>query len=200
MLHFHQRNRSCQLTVCKVSPEITRKSSHVHLNVVMCGKRRDLIHYGKSSASWWSSIGQFWLNWTLNVHFRPMTSMQGDFRSMHVQNESFLKYLTIIWLHHGSSNLSLEVKSAAVFNATPDQTHLSVSFLMILKTLISMLRCVWLGLELNSAGMVQIWGSLDYTVRHCYVLSRKDPSCEFCALFSLSLSLPAEPVSPPEVN
>ncbi len=36
---------------------------------------------------------------------------------------------------------------------------------MILKTLISMLRCVWLGLELNSAGMVQIWGSLVYTVQ-----------------------------------
>ncbi len=33
---------------------------------------------------------------------------------------------------------------------------------MILKTLISMLRCDWLGLELNSAGMVQIWGSLGY--------------------------------------
>ncbi len=28
-------------------------------------------------------------------------------------------------------------------------------FLMILKTLISMLRCVWLGLEVNSAGMVR---------------------------------------------
>ncbi len=33
-------------------------------------------------------------------------------------------------------------------------------FLMILKTLISMLRCVWLGLELNSAGVGQIWGCL----------------------------------------
>ncbi len=29
---------------------------------------------------------------------------------------------------------------------------------MILKTLISMLRCVWLGLELNSAAVGQIWG------------------------------------------
>ncbi len=117
----------------------------------------------------------------ITLYFRPMTSMQGDFRSMHVRNESFLKYLTIIWLHQGSSNLSLEGQSAAEFNASPDQTHLPVIFLMILKTLISMLRCVWLGLELNSAGMVQIWGSLDYTVRHCYVLSRKDPSCEFVA-------------------
>ncbi len=33
---------------------------------------------------------------------------------------------------------------------------------MILKTLIRMLRCVWLGLELNSAGVGQIWGCLDY--------------------------------------
>ncbi len=29
---------------------------------------------------------------------------------------------------------------------------------MILKTLISMLRCVWLGLELNSAAVGQTWG------------------------------------------
>ncbi len=35
---------------------------------------------------------------------------------------------------------------------------------MILKTLISMLRCVWLGLDLNSAGMVQIWESLVYSL------------------------------------
>ncbi len=34
---------------------------------------------------------------------------------------------------------------------------------MILKTLISMLRCVWLGLELNSAGVGQIWRCLIYS-------------------------------------
>ncbi len=66
-------------------------------------------------------------------------------------------------LYQGSSNRSLEAQSAAKFSSNPDQTHLPVIFLMILKTLISMLRCVWLGLELNSAGMVQIWGSLIYT-------------------------------------
>ncbi len=42
-------------------------------------------------------------------------------------------------LRQGSSNLSLEDQSAAEFSSNPDQT------LMILKTLISMLRCVWLG-------------------------------------------------------
>ncbi len=62
-------------------------------------------------------------------------------------------------LDQGSSNLSLEDQSAAEFNSNPDQTH-CCDVLMILKTLISMHRCVWLGLELNSAGMVQIWGSL----------------------------------------
>ncbi len=66
-------------------------------------------------------------------------------------------------LYQGSSNRSLEAQSAAEFSSNPDQTHLPVIFLMILKTLISMLRCVWLGLELNSAGMVQIWGCLIYT-------------------------------------
>ncbi len=35
---------------------------------------------------------------------------------------------------------------------------------MILKMLISMLRCVWLGLEPNSAGVGQIWGWLVYEV------------------------------------
>ncbi len=35
---------------------------------------------------------------------------------------------------------------------------------MILNTLISILMCVWLGLELNSARMVQIWGSLVYNL------------------------------------
>ncbi len=37
---------------------------------------------------------------------------------------------------------------------------LACDFLMMLKTLISMLRFVWLGLELNSAGVGQIWGCL----------------------------------------
>ncbi len=42
----------------------------------------------------------------------------------------------------GSSNLFLEVQSAVEFSSNPDQTRLPVIFLMILKTLISMLRCV----------------------------------------------------------
>ncbi len=41
-----------------------------------------------------------------------------------------------------SSNLSLEGQSAAEFSSNPDQTHQPVIFLMILKTMISMLRCV----------------------------------------------------------
>ncbi len=45
-------------------------------------------------------------------------------------------------LYQGSSNRSLEAQSAAEFSSNPDQTHLPVIFLMILKTLISMLRCV----------------------------------------------------------
>ncbi len=47
-------------------------------------------------------------------------------------------------LVQGSSNLSLEGQSAAEFSSNPDQTHLPVIFLMILKTLISMraFRCV----------------------------------------------------------
>ncbi len=61
-------------------------------------------------------------------------------------------------IKQGSSNLSLEVQSAAEFSSNPP----TCDFLMILKTLISMLRCVWLELELNSAGMVQIWGPLLY--------------------------------------
>ncbi len=50
-------------------------------------------------------------------------------------------------LVQSSSNLSLEGQSAAEFSSkfNPDQTRLPVIFLMILKTLISMLSCVWLG-------------------------------------------------------
>ncbi len=45
-------------------------------------------------------------------------------------------------------------------------------FLMILKTLISMLRCVWLGFELNSAGLVKIWGPLIYTINEWCIILR----------------------------
>ncbi len=41
---------------------------------------------------------------------------------------------------------------------------LTCDFLMILKTLISLIRCVWLGLELNSAGVGKIWGWLVYAI------------------------------------
>jgi len=40
-------------------------------------------------------------------------------------------------LVQGSTNSVLE------FSSNPDQTHLPVSFLLILKTLISLLRCVF---------------------------------------------------------
>ncbi len=51
-----------------------------------------------------------------------------------------------------SSNLAREIHFPPEFSSNPYQTHLPVIFLMILKTLISMLRSVWYGLELNSAG------------------------------------------------
>ncbi len=46
----------------------------------------------------------------------------------------------------------------ADFSSNPNQTHLYTfcSFLMILKTLISLFSCVWLGLELHFAGQ---WAS-----------------------------------------
>ncbi len=58
-------------------------------------------------------------------------------------------------LKQSSSNLSLEGQSAAEFSSKPDQTHLPVSFLMILNTLVSCSGCDWLGLELNYAGVGQ---------------------------------------------
>ncbi len=51
-------------------------------------------------------------------------------------------YLKNNAIDQGSSNLSQEGQSSAEFSSNPDQTHLPVIFLMILKTLISMLRCV----------------------------------------------------------
>ncbi len=59
-----------------------------------------------------------------------------------------------ITLWQWSSNLAREIHFPAEFSSNSDHTHLPVIFLMILflKTLISMLMCVWLGLELNSAG------------------------------------------------
>ncbi len=58
-------------------------------------------------------------------------------------------YSLWFYVEQGSSNLSLEGQSAAQFSSNPDQSHLPV-IQMILKTLISMLRSVWLGLEINS--------------------------------------------------
>ncbi len=55
-------------------------------------------------------------------------------------------------LGQGSSNLILEGRSPAEFSSNlPQHTCLEVSSIPI-KTLISCFRCVWLGLELNSAG------------------------------------------------
>jgi len=66
-------------------------------------------------------------------------------------------------LKQSSPNSVLEGRCPAEFNSNPDQTHLSMS-LQILKTLISLLRCVWSGLELNSLGTVALqdrdWGTL----------------------------------------
>ncbi len=55
-------------------------------------------------------------------------------------------------LKQGSSNLILEGRCPAEFSSNlPQHTCLEVSSIPI-KTLISCFRCVWLGLELNSAG------------------------------------------------
>ncbi len=65
---------------------------------------------------------------------------------------------TAFTLKQGSSNLSLEDQSAAEFSSNPDQTHLPCDFIMTLKALISKLRCILLGLVLNSAGVGLISG------------------------------------------
>ncbi len=55
-------------------------------------------------------------------------------------------------LHQGSPNLILEGLCPAEFSSNlPQHTSLEVSSIPS-KTLISCFRCVWLGLELNSAG------------------------------------------------
>ncbi len=62
-----------------------------------------------------------------------------------------LSQLTWETLEQGSSNLILEGRCPAKFSSSlPQHTYLEVS--SIPKTLISCFRCVWLGLELNSAG------------------------------------------------
>ncbi len=86
------------------------------------------------------------------------------------QKLSASKILIVDWVRALNSNFSsrdanssVEVQSAAEFSWVEFQSwsnSLTCDFLMILKTLINMLRCVWLGLELNSAGVGQIWGSL----------------------------------------
>ncbi len=96
--------------------------------------------------------------------------MSGPRFNVSAEGRCFLQY------KQGSSNLTLEVQSAAEFRSNPDQT--TCDFLMIVKTLISMLRCVWLGLELNSAGTVQIWVSLQYSVPSLHwVVSRTHTDC-----------------------
>ncbi len=47
------------------------------------------------------------------------------------------------------SNLARKIHYPEEFSYNPDQTPPACDFLIILKTLISMLRCVWLGLELK---------------------------------------------------
>ncbi len=50
------------------------------------------------------------------------------------------------------ANLALPGHFPAEICSNPDTTHLPCSLLVVLKTMISWLRCVWLGLELNSEG------------------------------------------------
>ncbi len=54
-------------------------------------------------------------------------------------------------LDQGSSNLILEGRCPAEFSSNLPQ-HTCLEVWSIPKTLISCFRCVWLGLELNSAG------------------------------------------------
>ncbi len=61
-------------------------------------------------------------------------------------------FFHFISLNQGSSNLILEGRCPAEFSSNlPQNTCLEVSS-MPSKSLISCFRCVWLGLELNSAG------------------------------------------------
>ncbi len=46
-------------------------------------------------------------------------------------------------------------------------TLIKLTYLWFSNDLISIIRCVWLGLELNSAVMVQIRGSLFYKNKKC---------------------------------
>ncbi len=60
-------------------------------------------------------------------------------------------------INQGPRILKWEGKCAADFSFNLDRAHLPVGFLKILKNLISMLGCVWLGLELNSVGKWISW-------------------------------------------
>ncbi len=74
-----------------------------------------------------------------------------------VKNYGFVYYkyacwLVVDYLDQGSSNLILEGRCPAEFSSNlPQHTCLEVSSIPV-KSLISCFRCVWLGLELNSAG------------------------------------------------
>jgi len=57
-----------------------------------------------------------------------------------------------VYQHNLFSNSVLEGRCPPEFSSNPDQNTLTCVFLVILKTLISLLRCVWSGLELNFAG------------------------------------------------
>ncbi len=66
-------------------------------------------------------------------------------------------------LYQWYSNLALEIHFSRV-QLQPWSNSPTCDFLMILKTLISMLRCVWSGLELNSSGK---WISQAIFEYHC---------------------------------
>ncbi len=52
----------------------------------------------------------------------------------------------------GQATSVLECRCPAEFSSNPEKNPLLPVALVILKTLISLFRCVWLGLELNSTG------------------------------------------------
>ncbi len=102
----------------------------------------------------WRTKTNIW--WYKLLQFIPCLRWQDETRMSFEDNRTF----KIHPIGQGSSNLSLEGQSTAACISKPDQTQTICDFLMILKSLISMLRCVCLGLELKSAGVGQIWGCL----------------------------------------
>ncbi len=80
---------------------------------------------------------------------------------------------------HWSQTQFLEGHSSAQFSSNQLQITTDWSFLVILKTLISWIRCVWLGLELNCA---ELWPSRNWVWdqwRNVYNFFA-NAACNFC--------------------